>query len=122
MEIPDKEELANRLGGEPILHSIRKKEYWESVLETLAATIKPNDQTATIENRGRIVYTVGDHELMDIHLQCLLKSGAWSAGTHVSLQKFMHKEVKNMDDSDRKVADAMYRDDDYQPHPKRLEL
>ena len=106
LNINDQKELEERFRGKPILHSIHRKEYWESVIENLLS-IKANE-TQEQKPQSRIVYLVGKYESMDILSQHVLKSGQWSVGSRVSMDKFMHKELENMDEADKRVADASF--------------
>lgn len=106
LETSDRQELEKLFGGEPVLASIHKKEYWESVIESLTAdlterTAKPADQPST-----RLIYVISDYESMELYGQRILKSGAWSVGTRASIEKFMRKELEGMDETDKRVAGA----------------
>lgn len=102
----DAQELEKTFGGKPILHSIHQKEYWESVLENLL--VATPSETPKTQQQSRLVYLVRDYDSMDVVSQRVLKNGKWSVGTRVSMDKFMHKELDNMDDTDRNVANASF--------------
>lgn len=106
INIADKKELEEKYGGKPILQSIHRKEYWESVIENLL-DIKATEKQEQ-KPQSRIVYLVGKYDSMDILSQRVLKNGQWSVGSRVSMDKFMHKEVENMDEADKRVADASF--------------
>ncbi len=106
IKIDDAKELEERLGGKPILHSIHRKEYWESVIENLL-TLKDTDNQSQ-KPQSRLIYTVGKYDSMEILSQRVLKNGQWSVGNHVSLDKFMRKELDYMDENDKRAADASH--------------
>lgn len=105
LEIKDEEKLEKTFGGKPILASIRRKEYWESVIEKLTATFdEKKEKTEANQASTRYIYLIGDYESMDIRSQRLLKTGAWSVGTRVSVDKFVRKELEDMDETDKNIA------------------
>ena len=104
----DRDRLEAQFGGKPILFSIRRKAYWESVIENLTAQFngakeKP-DSPALSDNR--LIYIIGDYESIELYAQHRLKSGAWSTGTRASIDKFMRQELEGMDETDKKIASA----------------
>lgn len=107
-ETADHQELTELFGGKPILFSIRRKEYWECVIEDLTAQIvsskEKTDQSA--QSDTRIIYLINEYESMEPLEQRRLKSGAWSVGTRVSTDKFMRQELESMDETDKKIASA----------------
>lgn len=106
LKISDKQELETMFGGKPILSSIHKKEYWETVIENLTASLADNKATPTNRQSKRLIYLIRDYETIEIFSQYTLKSGAWSVGTHASIEKFMRQELEEMDETDRKIASA----------------
>lgn len=104
LEIADKEELEKKFGGKPVLFSIHKKEYWETVIEDLTASLTDPKETASERPSKRLIYTIGDYENMEVLSQYTLKSGAWSVGSRVNIDKFMRQELEEMDDTDRRIV------------------
>ena len=107
-ETTDHQELIELFGGKPILFSIRRKEYWETVIEGLTAHIidskEKSGQPAQADTR--IIYLINEYESMEPLEQHRLKSGAWSVGTRISTDKFMRQELASMDETDKKIASA----------------
>lgn len=106
LKIADKQELETMFGGKPILSSIHKKEYWETVIENLTASLADNKATPTNHQSKRLIYLIRDYETIEVLSQYTLKSGAWSVGTRASIDKFMRQELEEMDETDRKIASA----------------
>lgn len=107
-ETTDNQELESCFSGKPILFSIRRKEYWESVIENLTAQVNGTKEKADdpMQADSRLIYLIGDYESMDVLVQRRLKSGAWSVGTRISIDKYMRQELEGMDETDRKIAAA----------------
>lgn len=105
LEIKDEEQLEKKFGGKPILASLQKKEYWESVIEKLTASFEEkNEKTLANQAATRYVYLIGDYESMEVRAQRILKTGGWSVGTRVSVDRFVRMELENMDETDKNVA------------------
>ena len=104
----DCQQLENLFGGKPILFSIRRKAYWESVIDNLTAQLGgPKEKTPdTSQADVRYIYLIDDYESTELLVQRRLKSGAWSVGTRASIDKFMRQELEGMDDTDKKIASA----------------
>lgn len=104
INVGDEKELEENFGGKPILNSLHLKEYWETVLETLTepTTTKPQETT----QQTRLVYVIEYYNTISVLSQRVLKNGRWSAGTKVSMDKFIHKEIEDMDETDKRVAEA----------------
>lgn len=107
-ETLDQQLLETQIGGKPILFSIRRKAYWESVIENLTAQFNTNKEKA--DNAAlsdiRLIYVIGEYESIELYAQRRLKSGAWSVGTRASIDKFMRQELEGMDETDKKIASA----------------
>ena len=106
LDTEDAKELEERLGGMPILHSIHQKEYWENVIESLI-TLKDNDKQEQ-NSQSRLIYLVGKYETMELLSQHLMKNGHWSVGSRVNIEKFLRKDLENMDETDNQVVEASY--------------
>lgn len=106
-ETADHQELTDNFGGKPILFSIRRKEYWETVIEDLTAHITVSkEKSASTETDTRIIYLISDYESMEVLQQRRLKSGAWSVGTRISTDKYMRQELESMDEADKRIASS----------------
>ena len=107
-ETADQQELETCFGGKPILFSIRRREYWESVIESLTHQITASKEKdgQSAQSDKRIIYIINDYESMEPLEQHILKSGAWSVGTRISTDKFMRQELDSMDETDKKIASA----------------
>ena len=104
----DYQQLENLFGGKPILFSIRRKAYWETVIENLTAQLgSPKEKTPDARQADtRFIYLIDDYESMELIVQRRLKSGAWSVGTRAAIDKFMRQDLEGMDDTDKKIAAA----------------
>lgn len=106
LDIDNEAQLEELFGGKPILASMRRKEYWESVIDKLSVSLIENKEKTTDQPSTRFIYIVSEYESMSILSQHILKSGNWSVGSQVSMDKYMRQELEGMDDIDKKIAGA----------------
>jgi len=105
-----KTSLRNMFGGEPLLHSIRRKEKWELVLESMLPekTSEPSDNKKAAVKKERVVYVFNrvksyysdDSIELEVRLQTRLKNGEWGAGKKMSYSSYQEGNFE-MDEKDR---------------------
>lgn len=105
-----KASLRNMFGGEPLLHSIRRKEKWELVLESMLPekASEPSANKKAVEKKERVVYIFNrvksyyseDSVELEVRLQTRLKNGEWGAGKKMSYSGYQEGNFE-MDEKDR---------------------
>lgn len=97
----EKKALCDKFGGEPLLASIRRKEFWQQTLETIEKEISESAM-GTEERSTRIGYFLSGRYI-NLREQKRLKSGEWGVGKEISESRFCNGDVDCMDDNDRKI-------------------
>lgn len=101
----EKTELEKLYGGKPLLTSIRNKQKWELTIETLLREMQESkNQTNTANVGPRLAYFCDRYEHVEIREQSILKSGEWSSGRAVSMNRFITGNVTCMDETDKQIA------------------
>lgn len=95
----EKAELAEKMGGEPLLTSIYVKQPWEMVLENLLL----RDEMAQVQQERRMMYIIRGTYEVEVREQTRLKSGAWGAGKAIPNSKYANGSLDFMDDTDRTI-------------------
>lgn len=103
--VEDAEALASAFGGEPLLAGIKGKQPWEITIADMIAKLQkgPSAIDGEVQKEVRIGYFVR-YTNVDIRQQKRLKTGAWGAGSSVSLSRFRAGDVEGMDETDRLIA------------------
>lgn len=96
----EKQELADKMGGEPLLSSIYVKQPWEVMLENLLQREEAVEQ----QKDSRIMYVIKGGFEIEVREQSRLKSGDWGAGKAVSQGKYFNGELNCMDETDRIIG------------------
>lgn len=102
--------LASKAYGEnAMLTSIYHKQEWEKVLDELMGQGSTSGVTGvSLSKTSRMGYFIRSTKdtSAEVRQQTILKSGAWSAGKQVSLQRFFDEDMDGMTDSDLRIAKA----------------
>lgn len=114
----ESEQEANRAyGTEGLLSSIYRKPEWKKVLDDLMGKSNEDGSNRTM----RLAYFLSKRgDTVDVRLQSVLKSGAWSAGKAVSMQKFLFLNVPEMNADDRRIAKRAFNDSEFYYEDLRL--
>lgn len=92
----EKQKLAGKMGGKPLLSSIYVKQSWEMVLENLLQREEAVEERQDV----RMMYIIKGGYEVEVREQTKLKSGAWSSGKAVSYGKYSNGDLSCMDDTD----------------------
>lgn len=99
----EKDRLKSAFGGRPVLHSIRRHEGWETMLQD----IRSNILSASGGDR-RLAYFLEGNWLKEIMEQRRLPDGEWAMGRPIPRNQFIHGKYMGSG-VDMKVADAILR-------------
>ncbi len=113
------QEANHAYGTEGLLSSIYRKPEWEKVLDELMG--KSVDDEDGSNRTARLAYFIGKcGDTVDVRLQSVLKSGAWSAGKAVSMQKFLFSDMPEMNADDKRISKRAYNRSEYYYEELRL--
>lgn len=99
-------ELKKLFGGEPLLSRLNIKEAWRRRLESL---IKSNISTSVgNETKGEamLIYLIRNHYITPI-VKRKLKSGKWSVGKEISVNKLKTLDESLLDDTDNRLIKSI---------------
>ena len=99
----EKDRLRAAFGGRPVLHSMRRNEGWESLLQD----IRSNIVSASSEDR-RLIYFLEGTWLKEIMEQRRLPDGEWVMGRPVPREQFIRGKYLGSP-LDSRVAEAIFR-------------
>lgn len=102
--------LRERFGGNPLLCSIRKKEKWELILESMLeqSEEKAEEKKSGGQQKERVVYIFDrvrpyyseDGIMLEVRIQQRLKNGEWGAGKKLSYSAYQDGRFE-MNEKDR---------------------
>lgn len=103
LTVEEKAELAELYGNKPLVSSVCRKAYWETVLDNLDSIVDNGEQVKDAEREERLVYVVNQPHCVEVREQRKLKNGAWSAGKKVGRSNYDYGDMLCMDDVDRRI-------------------
>lgn len=113
----ERQRLRKIYGNQPPVSAIPHNPTWESTSDGLLnlANTKSNAQR---ERNTRLAYVIHSSEfsdLIEIREQTQLKSGKWSSGKRVNIERFCNGEIECMNDADRRILSRMKYNKHRQP-------